>query len=319
MSPFRSALYPTMLFLKLTFVFPFRLDAKYSVSKSAITSCVALNVIFCLFGSFQWVEVVLQREPMRPSKVISVLSTLISTFSALKMLHFVLYSLRDMRKLLLDLELCFRQLQNREISVVRFNLWMQFFSLVAIQFVYRIVYSLNFSTCSDWNCVAESAFLLFCKAGRENYVNSMLVLFLILVQIIKVCAKELKGELKSAILDESKIISLRECHRKLEKCAENINSLFGIQILCGLLTTNINFQVHIFQKLNQMCEENELSNLQHILNVFSRTSIFLFADIGKFVICFSTCNSIMNHVKLSPFENKFVNFLFLSFRASEIS
>jgi len=197
MSPFRVVLWPIIKVLKLTCLMPLTTKNVFSVSRSTQYVSAMLIVMFIAFGSVRTFKFIFLRDnATQPVLCIRILGIILTILSAVSAINCLVFKAEKISTLLNNLETIFNDLRNVNITNVLIRVWVQFFILHFGPLLYTIGQVLKFYTkCSTEECLF-GLFVSICNISKSNCLESALVFFLSIGQIITECYKSLLKDLE---------------------------------------------------------------------------------------------------------------------------
>jgi len=315
MSAFRVILWPIINLLKLTGVMPLTMKSSFSASKFAQSVSVLMIVTFVTCGSVGTVKFILRTSTS--AGLIQNFGAVLTILSAVLSIYYLVLKAGIIAECLNDLEVVFKDLKNVNVTRLTLRLWIQFFILHTCPLMYKIRRILKMNNHWAFSTSIQNLFLPLCNAFKANCLNGAVVFFLTIGQIINELYKAILKDLKLATSisntrkRKERLLVLKNHHGKMYESAEKLNSLFGILLLVGLVTSNIFFQTTVFKFFNGMCSPKGDRSSQVI--IFLQSMIFMTADLGRIGLSFVTCHSVSKQVfnNFGPYLTIFQSVLFL--------
>jgi hypothetical protein len=294
MSSFTSLLWPLLFVFRITGALP--LTSQFAPSRWGQIFASFVVIISVTIGCVK-PYLNITKSSFKPEKFMQIIGVMLSLFSAIASFFIINFKIKEAGQLLKTLQIVHVRLNVGTHLRLIFSVWVPFLAIYLIPLLYK-VFNLVFYFKSWYGLLVDAS-----GAARFNYLNASVLTFVVTCHIIGIYYKEILKQLEAVKFKtigkfEQKNVRLeilKYCHLDLFKSVERVKNLYGIHILFGLVTSNMYFQMSVFELLQKLNNTNEYGQMTSKL---VSTFIFLSLDIGRIILCFTSSNKICKQVEV---------------------
>jgi hypothetical protein len=306
MSSFASLLWPLLFVFRITGALP--LTSKFAPSRWGQIFASFVVIISVTIGCVK-PYLNITKSSFKPEKFMQVIGVMLSLFSAIASFFIINFKIKEAGQLLKTLQIVHVRLNVRTHLRLIFSVWVPFLVIYLVPLLYK-VFNMVFYFKSWYGLLVDAS-----GAARFNYLNTSVLTFVVTCHIIGIYYKEILKQLESVQFKtigkfeqkNARLEILKYCHLDLFKSVERVKNLYGIHILFGLVSSNMYFQMSVFELLQKLNNTNEYWQMtSKLLSTF----VFLSLDIGRIVLCFTSSNIICKQVEAQFFFIFKIHFTF---------
>jgi len=293
MSSLRSLLWPLLFVFRITGALP--LTSQFAPSRWG-QIFASLVVIFSVTLGCVKPYLNITKSSFKPEKFMQIIGVLLSIFSAIASFFIVNFKIKEASKFLKTLQMVHVRLNVGFKLMLIFSIWVPFLAIYLIPLLFK-VFNMVFFFKSWLGLLVDAS-----SAARFNYLNASVLTFVVTCHVMGIYYKEILKQLEAINFKtigkfkrkNFRLENLKYCHLHLFQSVESVKNLYGIHILFGLVTSNMYFQMSMFELLQKMIKTNEYWLMP---SKFVSTFLFLSLDIGRIILCFTSSNIICKQVK----------------------
>jgi hypothetical protein len=293
MSSFESLLWPLLFVFRITGALP--LTSHFAPSRQGQIFASFVVVFSVTLGCVK-PYLNITKYSFKPEKFMQIIAVLLSIFSAITSFFVINFRIKEASELLKTLQIIHVRLNVGVNLMLIFSVWVPFLLIYLIPHLFKAFYMVFYFKTWLGLLVDASA------AARFNYLNSSVLTFVVMSHVMGIYYKEVLKQLEAFQFKtirgfEQKIDvleNLKYCHLQLFNSVERVKNLYGIHVLFGLVTSNMYFQMSMFDLLQKLIISKKNWPM---LSKFVSSFLFMSLDIGRIVLCFTSSNIICKQVK----------------------